>query len=56
MSEHNALPLKDRMKIARIVMPELDPQVRARNFKEVNWDCSLKVRSLRRRAASSVLP
>ena len=36
MSEHNALPLKDRMKIARIVMPELDPQVRARNFKEVN--------------------
>ena len=36
MSEHNALPLKDRMKIARIVMPELDPQVRSRNFKEVN--------------------
>jgi glutamate synthase (NADPH/NADH) small chain len=36
MSEHKALPLKDRMKIARIVMPELDPQVRAHNFKEVN--------------------
>ncbi len=32
----NSLPLKERMKIARIVMPELDPQVRSRNFEEVN--------------------
>jgi glutamate synthase (NADPH) small chain len=32
----NALPLKDRMKILRAKMPELDPQVRSRNFQEVN--------------------
>jgi glutamate synthase (NADPH/NADH) small chain len=32
----NALPLKERMKIARTAMPELDPQVRSRNFEEVN--------------------
>jgi len=32
----NALPLKARMKIARTRMPELDPQVRSRNFEEVN--------------------
>ncbi|MGC1463338.1 MAG: NADPH-dependent glutamate synthase [Terracidiphilus sp.] len=31
-----ALPLKDRMKILRAKMPELDPQVRSRNFQEVN--------------------
>jgi glutamate synthase (NADPH) small chain len=44
MSENNAhpagerivLPLKDRMKIPRTVMPELDAQVRSRNFEEVN--------------------
>ncbi|MDR3750949.1 MAG: NADPH-dependent glutamate synthase [Terracidiphilus sp.] len=36
MAEKNALPLKDRMKIARIPMPELDPSVRSRNFEEVN--------------------
>jgi len=32
----NALPLKDRMKIARAPMPELSAQVRSRNFQEVN--------------------
>ncbi len=36
MSEKNTLPLKERMKIARIHMPELDPTVRSRNFEEVN--------------------
>src|ERR1039458_10534137 len=36
MPEINSLPLKDRMKISRIPMPELDPQVRSRNFQEVN--------------------
>ncbi len=36
MSEKNALPLKDRMKIARTHMPELDATVRSRNFEEVN--------------------
>jgi glutamate synthase (NADPH/NADH) small chain len=36
MSEKNTLPLKDRMKIARIHMPELDATVRSRNFEEVN--------------------
>jgi glutamate synthase (NADPH/NADH) small chain len=35
-SEKNALPLKERMKIVRTIMPELDPQVRSRNFEEVN--------------------
>jgi glutamate synthase (NADPH/NADH) small chain len=30
------LPLKERMKIARTHMPELDPQVRSHNFEEVN--------------------
>src|SRR5579862_3871946 len=32
----NALRLRERMKIVRTIMPELDPQVRSRNFKEVN--------------------
>ncbi|HWT66445.1 MAG TPA: NADPH-dependent glutamate synthase [Terracidiphilus sp.] len=32
----NTLPMKDRMKIAREHMPEVDPCVRARNFSEVN--------------------
>jgi glutamate synthase (NADPH/NADH) small chain len=36
MGEKNALPLKERMKIARTHMPELDPTVRSRNFQEVN--------------------
>jgi glutamate synthase (NADPH/NADH) small chain len=36
MPKENALPLKERMKIARTGMPELDPAVRSRNFEEVN--------------------
>ncbi len=32
----NPLPLKERMKIARIPMPELEPEVRAHSFDEVN--------------------
>jgi glutamate synthase (NADPH/NADH) small chain len=32
----NVLPLKERMKILRRHMPELAPQVRCRNFEEVN--------------------
>jgi glutamate synthase (NADPH/NADH) small chain len=36
MPEKNPLPLKDRMKILRTPMPELDPAVRSRNFEEVN--------------------
>ncbi len=36
MSEKNTLPFKERMKIPRTHMPELDPQVRSRNFEEVN--------------------
>jgi glutamate synthase (NADPH/NADH) small chain len=36
MSEKNTLPLKERIKIARTRMPELDPLVRSRNFQEVN--------------------
>jgi glutamate synthase (NADPH/NADH) small chain len=35
-SAKNVLPLKERMKIARAHMPELDPEVRSRNFEEVN--------------------
>jgi glutamate synthase (NADPH/NADH) small chain len=35
MHDSNPLPLKDRMKIARMPMPELDPEVRSRNFQEV---------------------
>jgi glutamate synthase (NADPH/NADH) small chain len=35
-SAKNVLPLKERMKIARRHMPELDPLVRSRNFEEVN--------------------
>ena len=33
---HNALPLKERMKILRSPMPERDPQLRSRTFEEVN--------------------
>jgi glutamate synthase (NADPH/NADH) small chain len=36
MPEKVSLPLKERMKIARVPMPELDPQVRSRCFEEVN--------------------
>jgi glutamate synthase (NADPH) small chain len=36
MSKENTLSLKERMKIARTQMPELDPQERSRNFEEVN--------------------
>ena len=36
MSNPNTLPLKDRMKIPRVHMSELDPAVRSRNFEEVN--------------------
>jgi glutamate synthase (NADPH) small chain len=36
VSEKNPLPLKERMKIGRTRMPELDPAVRSRNFEEVN--------------------
>jgi len=35
-SAMNVLPLKERMKIMRRHMPELAPQVRCRNFEEVN--------------------
>jgi glutamate synthase (NADPH/NADH) small chain len=35
-SARNVLPLKERMKILRQHMPELDPAVRSRNFEEVN--------------------
>jgi len=36
MSEKNMLPLKERMKIGRTHMPELDPEARSHNFEEVN--------------------
>ncbi len=36
MSEMNTLPNRERMKISRTQMPELDPTVRSRNFEEVN--------------------
>ena len=36
MSEKNTLPLKERMKILRTHMPELDAEVRSHNFEEVN--------------------
>jgi glutamate synthase (NADPH/NADH) small chain len=35
-SAKNVLPLRERMKIARRHMPELDARVRSRNFEEVN--------------------
>jgi glutamate synthase (NADPH/NADH) small chain len=34
--QRNVLPLKERMKILRSPMPELDPHLRSRNFEEVN--------------------
>ena len=36
MPDPNPLPPKERMKIPRLKMPELDPQIRACNFEEVN--------------------
>jgi len=36
MSEKNTLPLKQRMAIARVSMPEIDSTARSRNFEEVN--------------------
>ena len=36
MADHNPVPVKERMKILRVVMPEQDPLIRAGNFKEVN--------------------
>jgi len=36
MSEKNTLPLKQRMAIARVRMPEIDSTARSRNFEEVN--------------------
>ena len=36
LAPRDAVPLKDRMKIPRTVMPEQDPQIRSRNFQEVN--------------------
>jgi glutamate synthase (NADPH/NADH) small chain len=36
MTEKNLLSNKERLKIARTHMPELDPEVRSRNFEEVN--------------------
>ena len=36
MSESNPLPMKERMKIARVPMPELEAEIRARCFAEVN--------------------
>ena len=36
MPEKNPLPLKERMKISSVPMRELDAQVRARSFQEVN--------------------
>ncbi len=40
MSEKNLVPLKVRMKLPRVPMPELDPEVRSRSFEEVNLGLS----------------
>jgi glutamate synthase (NADPH/NADH) small chain len=40
MPEKNTLPNKERMKIARTHMPEQDPELRSRNFEEVNLGIS----------------
>jgi glutamate synthase (NADPH/NADH) small chain len=42
MPEKNTLPLKERMKITRAHMPELDPEIRSRNFAEVNLGLSVE--------------
>ena len=36
MSDSNPLPAKERIRIPRVHMPELDAEVRAHNFAEVN--------------------
>ena len=36
MADANPLPAKDRLKIPRAHMPELDAETRAHNFEEVN--------------------
>jgi glutamate synthase (NADPH/NADH) small chain len=41
MPEKNRLPLKDRLKIPRVHMPELDAEVRSRSFDEVNLGLDL---------------
>jgi len=41
MPDKNSLPLKERMAIPRIPMPEADPKVRCRNFEEVNQGLSV---------------
>ena len=40
MPEKNTVPNKERMKIARIHMPEQDPELRSHNFQEVNLGIS----------------
>jgi glutamate synthase (NADPH/NADH) small chain len=40
MSDANPLPAKERIRIPRVRMPELSPQVRAHNFAEVNQGLS----------------
>jgi len=40
MSDANPLPAKERIRIPRVRMPELDPEVRAHNFAEVNQGLS----------------
>jgi hypothetical protein len=53
-SAMNVLPLKERMKILRRHMPELDPLVRSRNFEEVNLGLNvLDALSPKPRAASN---
>jgi glutamate synthase (NADPH) small chain len=42
MSNLKNLSLRDRMKIARTQMPELDPEIRSRNFEEVNQGLPLE--------------
>ena len=41
MPEKNTLPNKERMKIARTHMPELDAEIRSRSFEEVNLGLSM---------------
>ena len=40
MPDANPLPLKERIKIPRVAMPELEPEVRAHCFAEVNQGLS----------------
>src|SRR5664280_1122068 len=41
MPDKNILSNRERMKIARIHMPELDPEIRSHNFEEVNQGLSI---------------